>query len=119
MAKGLNGRSWLTRSYNFIDKDPAVDIFRGLYQKEHIKEDDLAALSGLATTTIKNLFGGETRRPQHATLAKMASAMGYEYKLGREEAPDYSSEIPKAKEQRKQYRVHLRLKREREARRER
>jgi transcriptional regulator with XRE-family HTH domain len=117
MAKGLNGRSWLTRSYNFVDKDPEIDVFRTLYQKEHLKEDDLAALAGVATTTVKNMMGGETRRPLHSTFAKLAAAMGYKYGLARDDSPDYGKEIPRAIEQRAEYREHLRKKREREARR--
>jgi hypothetical protein len=33
MAKG-NGSMWLTRSYNFVDKDPEIDRFRTLFQQE-------------------------------------------------------------------------------------
>jgi transcriptional regulator with XRE-family HTH domain len=116
MAKG-NG-SWLIRSYNFVGRDPECDRFQTLYQKEHIKEDDLAALAGLATATVKNLFEGKTRKPQHATFAKMASAMGYTYGLMRDLTPNYETEIPKAKAERKQYRQYLKKKRARAERRE-
>jgi transcriptional regulator with XRE-family HTH domain len=115
MAKS-NG-SWLTRSYNFIDKDPECDVFRTLYQKEHIKENDLAVLAGLSATTVKNMFGGKTRRPQHATFAKMAGAMGYKYGLQREDTPDYENELPKAREQFKAHKEQLAKKRERAAKR--
>lgn len=126
MVKKTNGHSrpghnsgvlWLTRSYNFIDKDPECDRFRTLYQKERIKESDLAVLAGLAVTTVKNMFGGQTRRPQHATFAKMAGAMGYKYDLVRDDAPNYEKEIPKAREQFKDYRVTLQKKRARAERR--
>jgi hypothetical protein len=112
MAK--NG-SWLTRSYNFIDKDPEIDNFRTIWQKERIKESDLAVLAGLSASTVKNMFGGETRRPQHATFAKMASAMGYKYGLERDEKPDYESQLPEAREQYRAHKETLRKKREREA----
>ena len=110
MAKKVNGQGraghnsgslWLRRSYNFIDKDPEIDRFRTLWQKEHIKESDLAVLAGLASSTVANMFGGKTRRPMHATFAKMAGALGYKYGLVREETPDYEDEIPRAKQQRK------------------
>jgi transcriptional regulator with XRE-family HTH domain len=109
MAKKANGQGrghnsgslWLRRSYNFIDKDPEIDRFRTLWQREHIKETDLAVLAGLASSTVGNMFGGKTRRPQHATFAKMAGALGYKYDLVRDEAPDYEKEIPKARQQRK------------------
>lgn len=63
MAKGNGGTMWLRRSYNFIDKDPEIDKFRTIYQKEHIKENDLAVLAGLSASTVKNMFGGETKGP--------------------------------------------------------
>lgn len=99
-----SGRLWLTRSYNFIDKDPEIDRFRTLFQKDRIRESDLAVMAGLAVTTVKNMFGGETRRPQHATFAKMAGALGYTYELSRDVRPDYTKEIPKARKQYQQYR---------------
>lgn len=114
MARG-NGTLWLTRSYNFIDKDPEIDHFRTIYQKEHIKENDLAVLAGLSVTTVKNMFGGTTRRPQHATFAKMAGAMGYSYALARDDKPNYENEIPKAREQFKVHKEQLAKKRTRRA----
>jgi hypothetical protein len=102
-----SGRLWLTRSYNFIDKDPEIDRFRTLWQKDRIKEADLAVLAGLAGSTVHNMFGGKTRRPQHATFAKMAGAMGYKYDLVRDDKPEYDSEIEKAREQRRAYRAML------------
>jgi transcriptional regulator with XRE-family HTH domain len=117
MAKG-NGSMWLKRSYNFVDKDPECDVFRSLYQKEHIKESDLAVLAGLAASTVKNMFGGKTRKPQHATFAKMAGAMGYKYGLQRDDKPNYEREIPKAREEFRAHKEALRRKREREARKE-
>lgn len=110
MAKGS---LWLTRSYNFIDKDPECDRFRTLWQKERIKETDLAVLAGLSSSTVKNMFGGQTRRPQHATFAKMAGALGYKYDLVRDETPDYGKEIPKAREQYKEHKAALAKKRDR------
>src|ERR1700749_1422452 len=117
MAKKLNGHGrsghnsgslWLTRSYNFIDKDPEIDRFRTIWQKEHIKETELAVLAGLASSTIGNMFGGKTRKPQHATFAKMAGALGYKYDLVRDgDAPDYESELPKAREQFKEHKAAL------------
>lgn len=110
-----SGRLWLTRSYNYIDKDPECDRFRTIYQKERIKESDLAVLAGLADATVKNLFGGVTRSPRHSTFAKMAGALGYKYDLVRDhdDKPNYKDEIPKAREQRKLYRALLVKQRER------
>src|SRR5262245_17705498 len=98
MAKGNGGILRLRWSYNQVDKDPQIDVWRTIYQKEHIKEDDLAALAGLSTSTVKNMFGGKTRRPQFITYQKLASATGHKYVLHRDGPPDYATEIPKAKE---------------------
>jgi len=106
MAKG-----WLTRSYNFITKDPEIDRFRTIWQQERIKEADLAVLAGLSASTVKNMFGGETRRPQHATFAKMAGAMGYEYGLQRSTTPDYKAELPRARDEYKAHKLALAKKR--------
>ena len=101
-----------------IDKDPERDRLRTMYQKERIKETDLAVLAELSASTVKNMFGGKTRRPQHATFAKMASAMRYyEYALSREKAPNYEKEIPVAREQFRAHKEYLRKKREREEKR--
>jgi transcriptional regulator with XRE-family HTH domain len=117
IVRGNGGTMWLTRSYNFVDKDPEIDVFRTLYQKERLKEADLAILAGLAITTVKNMMGGETRQPRHATFAKLAGAMGYKYGLQRDDTPDYGKEIPRAREEFKAHREYLRKKREREAKR--
>lgn len=106
-----SGTLWLTRSYNFIKKDPEIDRFRTLYQKERIKEGDLAVLAGISASTVHNMFGGKTSRPQHATFAKMAGALGFKYALVRDSKPDYANEILEAREQRKDYRTLLARKR--------
>jgi transcriptional regulator with XRE-family HTH domain len=113
MSGHNSGTLWLRRSYNFVDKDPEIDRFRTLRQKDHLKDSDLAVCAGIATATVKAMFGGKTRRPQHATFAKMAGAMGYKYDLVRDEKPDYEAEITKAEEEFKAYRVLLAKKRER------
>lgn len=119
MAKGNGGTMWLRRSYNFVDKDPEIDKFRTLFQNERklFRETDLAVLAGLSASTVKNMFGGKTAKPQHATFAKMAHAMGYEYALEREKTPDYATELPKAREEYRAHKDYLAKKREREAKR--
>lgn len=114
MSGHNSGTLWLRRSYNFVDKDPEIDKFRTLRQKDHLKDSDLAVCAGISVSTVKNMFGGKTRKPQHATFAKMAGAMGYKYDLVRDEKPDYDAEIPKAREEFKAYRVLLAKKRERQ-----
>lgn len=99
----INGTLWGSRIIREQEFDPEIDNITSKWRKERLKESDLAALAGLSPSTIKNLVGGQTRRPQHTTFAKMAGAMGYKYGLERDSAPDYDSEIPTAREQ---YRAH-------------
>lgn len=111
MANPKNGSLWLTRSYNYVDRDPEIGRFQNAFEKERIKQSELAVLAGLADATVRNMFSGKTRRPAHSTFGKMAGAMGYEYKLARDGKPNYVAEVPKAKEQRKAYRALLAKKR--------
>ena len=102
MAKSL----WLMRSWHYIDRDPEIDRFQTLWRKERLKETDLAMLSGLSGSTVKNMFSaGKTRRPAHTTFSKMANALGYKYDLVQDATPDFESEIPNAREEYKQYRA--------------
>jgi transcriptional regulator with XRE-family HTH domain len=106
MAKGS---LWLTRSYNFVDRDPEIDVFRTAWQAEGITLTQLAVLAGLANATVEKLFGKKatTRRPAHSTFGKLAGAMGYDYKLTRSASggkPNYEREIPLAVAQRRAFR---------------
>lgn len=98
-----HGVLWMHRSYNNIEKHPDIDKFRTIYQRVHIKEDDLAAVAGLSTSTVKNMFGGKTKDPRASTFQKLATSFGYEYGLQQVKEINYDKEIPKAKEQRKAY----------------
>lgn len=82
MAKKTQRRTPLNiyRTYNFIDKDPAIDKIRTIVNDEGLikKLNIVHELSGVATTTLDNWFNGETKCPQNRTLAAVASALGYE-----------------------------------------
>jgi transcriptional regulator with XRE-family HTH domain len=93
----------MSRSYRILDHDPEIDKFKTLWRDERIKQADLAVLAGLNANTVKRMFSNETKRPQHATFAKMAHAMGYEYALTRENKPDYETELPKAKAEKREH----------------
>lgn len=123
MAKRLNGHGrsghnsgtlWLSRSYNNIDRDPECDRFRALWQKEKISESDLAVIAGCAKATVSRMFDGTTRRPLHATFAKLAGGMNFKYELTRQAPPNYIREVPKAREQYREYRAMLERKRRRQ-----
>jgi transcriptional regulator with XRE-family HTH domain len=107
----------MTRSFRDIDHDPEIDKFRTVWQKEHLKEKDLAVLAGVHVATVHKLFGGETKRPRHTTYAALAKAMGHEYTLTRALTPVYKDEIPKAYEEFKAHKEALKRKRDRAAKR--
>lgn len=107
-APGHNsGKLWLSRVYNVQDRDPEIERFEKMVKQEHIKDSDLAVLAGLASATVHKMFDGTTRMPRHSTFAKIAGAIGYKYDLVREQEPDYQHEIPKARQQFKDYRALL------------
>lgn len=103
MAKRVNGGIGhnrgvlrLYRSYNYVDKDPAIDKLRTVIKDEKVSEKNLSILSGVSRATIDNWFNGKTRRPQHTTLAAAAAALGYDWELSHTKKVDYTSELPKA-----------------------
>jgi hypothetical protein len=68
------------RTYNYVDKNPVIDKVRTLIQDEGLiaKLGIVHELSGVATTTIDNWLNGDTRNPQHGTIAAVITALGYE-----------------------------------------
>ena len=65
-------------TYSFVEKDPVIDVLRTMKRTTEMKDSELAHLSNVSVSTIRNWFGGRTRRPQFATVAAAAVAMGYE-----------------------------------------
>jgi transcriptional regulator with XRE-family HTH domain len=113
-----SGPRWMGRILNVIDRDPEIKRMETLFDKEKITEGDLAVLSGLSASTVANMFSKEkTRRPQHTSFTKMAGALGFKYELVRDAKPNYADEIPKAREQFKEYREFQAKKRERQEKR--
>lgn len=64
------------KSYSFIEKDPVIDALRTAVSQHGFTYPELHEKSGVAYTTIHNWFHGKTRRPQFATVAAVARAMG-------------------------------------------
>lgn len=62
-------------TYSFVSKDPIIDVLRTLKSDAGMKDSEIAAASGITTGTLRNWFGGKTRRPQFATVAAAAMAM--------------------------------------------
>jgi transcriptional regulator with XRE-family HTH domain len=69
------------KTYSFRDKDPAIDKLRTAIKDSGESYSEIAARSGLSATTLNGWFNGATRRPQFATLAAAAGALGMEWHL--------------------------------------
>jgi len=95
-GKAPRGVMHLYRSYVFKDKDPAIDKIRTIVQDEGVSEAQLHVLSNVSLTTFASWFRGDTKRPQHATLAAAASALGYDWTLQKSKVIDYDDEMVKA-----------------------
>ena len=68
----------LYQTYLFRDKDPVIDALRTAKAKAGLKDSKIAADSGVAAGTLRNWFGGTTRRPQFATVVAAARGIGPE-----------------------------------------
>lgn len=66
------------KSYNFIDKDPVIDIVRGIVEESGLSYDKVSGESDVSTTTLRGWFDGQTKRPQYATVAAVLGGLGYE-----------------------------------------
>lgn len=64
------------KAYPFLDKDPIIDVLRTLKRDEEMTDRQIQDGGGPTTSTLRNWFKGHTRRPQFATVAAAASAMG-------------------------------------------
>lgn len=71
-------RSVIYDSYSFIDKDPIVDKVRTVVQDAKVSYRYLEGVSRVGVTTIRGMFEGKTRRPQHATVNAILRALGKE-----------------------------------------
>lgn len=59
------------------DKDPICYALRTLRQDERLNNSQVATLSGVTPSTMKNICDGDTRKPQNATTTAISSALGY------------------------------------------
>lgn len=64
------------KAYSFQDKDPIIDVIRTIKKDAEMTDTEIMAAGGPTATTLRNWFKGHTRRPQFATVAAAASAMG-------------------------------------------
>jgi len=66
----------LYKSYVFKDRDPVIDAFAALRADAKMTYTQVRNQGGPTTTTLSNWERGKTKRPQHATIAAAASAVG-------------------------------------------
>ncbi len=64
------------RSYLFVDKDPVLGALQTAFSGSQLSYEDVHAKSDVAIGTMKGWFYGDTKRPQFATVAAVASALG-------------------------------------------
>jgi len=76
--KKRGGGLHLYKTYMFRDKDPIIDVMRTAWEDEGETFAELNRRSNISTTTMRNWFGGVTRRPQFATVAAFVRGCGME-----------------------------------------
>jgi len=83
------------RTYRFMDKDPVKDELQTMLQDVGMFErlDHVAEMASLAKQTLRNLFHGDTRKPQNATVMGIVTAMGYQRKFVKERKLDIDREL--------------------------
>lgn len=69
---GLN----IYKSYNFVDKDPVIDMVRTAIQLSNKSYKQIAEKGGPSVSTQYAWFDGKTRRPQFCTTAAALRASG-------------------------------------------
>jgi hypothetical protein len=67
------------RTYNYIDKNPVIDKVRTVLQDEGLikKLQIVHEISGVGTSTVDGWLNGDTRNPQHHTIAAVITSLGY------------------------------------------
>jgi transcriptional regulator with XRE-family HTH domain len=82
------------RTYRYIDKNPVIDRVRTLVQDEGLfkKLGIVHEISGVATSTLNNWFHGETKNPQHGTIAAVITSLGYREEFIRDHDIDIEKE---------------------------
>lgn len=66
------------KTYNFVDRDPAMDIERTIIQRSGKSFQEIKEAGGATPTTLKNHTNGKTKRPIFTTLAATVRACGHD-----------------------------------------
>lgn len=77
-----------------MDKDPVIDQIKSIIEDQGLekKHKVVHELSGVSISTLHNWFLGNTKRPQHATIAAVSSSLGYEMEFRRARRVDVEKE---------------------------
>jgi hypothetical protein len=78
-AKKKNGKGGALhtyKSYNFVDKDPVIDLVRTAVQSSKLSYKQIHERSNVSTGTFYSWFHKKTRKPQFATVAATLLALG-------------------------------------------
>lgn len=90
------------RTYNYINKNPVIDKVRTLLQDEGLygkkQRSMLHQLTGVAAATYDGWFEGDTKNPQHSTIAATVTALGYEERFVKTQKLDVDKELEAAKD---------------------
>lgn len=91
------------REYRFVDKDPIKDAMQtaladvGFKTKKEMA--NLAVLANVSKQTVENLFWGDTKRPQNATVEGLLRAAGLERQIVQvRKIKDLDAELATARE---------------------
>lgn len=71
----------LYESYMFQTKDPAIDIWRSAVEESGMTYQEIEEAGGPAASTLYGWFHKDIKRPQFATLAACAGAIGAHIEL--------------------------------------
>jgi len=89
------------RCYNYVNKNPVIDKVRTVLQDEGVyskkKRGMLHALSGVSVSTYDGWFEGNTKNPQHATIAATLASIGYEERFVKTAKLDLDKELEAAR----------------------
>lgn len=69
-------KTTLLGTYLFKDKDPAIDYLRAPFEENPETTNAIANRAGVSHGTVSNIFYGQTRKPQFATMVRIARAIG-------------------------------------------
>src|SRR5262245_15964184 len=78
MARPKRAKVGIYRNYRFTNKDQICDALRTMIRSdEHLNNNQVHEISGVAAGTINGWLDGPTMRPQNASTTQVSAALGY------------------------------------------